>query len=122
LQQEAGKGNVMDEEINKSDSDCKDEVDRIAEIEQLAALDPIDYEAARVAASNRLGIRSHILDKEVTRKRRALGLADNADDGQGRAVKIVDPLPWPESVDGDRIAETLVAAIKTLCGDIRRTG
>jgi hypothetical protein len=103
----------MDEEIDQSHSNGKAVVDRIAEIEQLAALDPIDYEAARVAASNRLGIRSHILDKQVAKTRRALGLADNADDGQGRAVKIVDPLPWPESVDGDRVAETLVAAIKT---------
>jgi hypothetical protein len=103
----------MNEEIIKSDSDCKDDVDRAVEIERLAALDPIDYEAARVDASSRLAIRSHVLDKEVAKKRRALGLADNADEGQGRAVKIADPLPWPESIEGDRIAETLVAAIKT---------
>src|SRR5262249_46957496 len=95
------------------DSDSNDEVDRVVEIERLAALNPIDYEAARVTASARLGIRSHVLDKEVAKKRRALGLADNADEGQGRAVKIADPLPWPESIEGDRIAETLVAAIKT---------
>jgi hypothetical protein len=58
----------MDEEIDQSHSNGKAVVDRIAEIEQLAALDPIDYEAARVAASNRLGIRSHILDKQVARR------------------------------------------------------
>jgi putative DNA primase/helicase len=35
------------------------------------------------------------------------------DNGQGRTVKIVDPLPWHEPVSGDRIATTLAAAIKT---------
>ena len=34
-------------------------------------------------------------------------------DGQGRAVKIIDPLPWHEPVDGDRLASTLAAAAKT---------
>jgi Protein of unknown function (DUF3631) len=34
-------------------------------------------------------------------------------DGQGRAVKIVDVLSWPDPVDGDRIATTLAATVKT---------
>jgi len=89
------------------------EVDRVVELERLAALEPIDYEIARTAAADRMGVRAPVLDNEVARKRRALGLDNNADERQGRIVKIVDPLPWHESVDGDRIATTLVAAIKT---------
>lgn len=38
-------------------------------------------------------------------------MGDN-NDGQGRAVKIADVLPWHELVDGDRIATALAAAIK----------
>jgi len=88
-------------------------VDRQVEVERLAGLNVIDYEAARAKAAERLRVRVNVLDKQVSKKRRALGLADNADEGQGRAFKIVDPLPWPQSIEGDRIAETLVAAIKT---------
>ena len=89
-------------------------IDRVAEIERLAALDPINYEAARVEAVARLRVRASVLDREVAKKRRALGLeTEKDDDGQGRAVKINDALPWPESVDGDQIATTLAAAAKT---------
>jgi hypothetical protein len=88
-------------------------VDRQVEVERLAGLNVIDYEAARAKAAERLRVRVNVLDKQVSKKRRALGLADDADEGQGRAFKIADPLPWPKSIEGDRIAETLVAAIKT---------
>jgi len=91
-----------------------DDTDRAAEIERLAALDPINYEVARAEAAKRLGMRAHILDRVVAKKRRELGLeTDDDDDGQGRAVKIVDVLPWHEPVAGDHIAETLAAAVKT---------
>ncbi len=89
------------------------DIDRAAEIERLAALDPIEYEAVRVKAAMRLRVRASILDREVTKKRRTLGLETGQDNGQGRAMKIVDPLPWHEPVDGDMIATTLAAAMKT---------
>ena len=41
-----------------------------------------------------------------------LELDTNKDEGQGRAVKIVDPLPWHEPVSGDRLAETLAVVVK----------
>jgi putative DNA primase/helicase len=89
-------------------------VDRIVEIERLAALDPINYEVARPEAVKHLGMRASVLDREVKKKRRALGLeTEQQDEGQGRAVKIADLLPWPDPVDGDCIAETLVAIAKT---------
>ena len=90
-----------------------DDVDRVVEIERLAALEPINYEVVRTEAAKRLGMRTQFLDGAVARKRHELGLeTDEADDGQGRAVKIVDVPPWPEPVAGDRIAETLAAAVK----------
>jgi hypothetical protein len=71
------------------------ELDRVVEIERLAALEPIDYEAARADAAKRLGVRTTVLDREVGKKRRELGLQDiQYDPGQGRAVKIADILPW----------------------------
>ena len=90
-----------------------DSVDRVVEIESLAALDPINYEVARAKAAKRLDMRTHILDGAVAKKRRELGLeTGKVDDGQGRAVKIADVLPWDEPVTGDQIAETLAAAVK----------
>ena len=87
-------------------------IDCVAEIERLAALEPIEYEVARVKAVERLGVRASILDREVAKTRRALGLETDQDDGQGRAVKIVNVLPWHEPVDGDMLAATLTCAIK----------
>lgn len=92
-----------------------DTIDRVVEIERLAALDPITYETTRTEAAKRLGMRASILDRVVAKKRRELGLEtdDDENNGQGRAVKIVDVLPWHEPVDGDRLATTLAAVVKT---------
>ena len=89
-------------------------VDRSTEIERLAALEPINYEVIRVSEAKRLGIRPRVLDHEVAKKRRALGLEGaDGDPGQGRAVKILDVLPWPDPIDGDHVASALAAALKT---------
>ena len=91
-----------------------DDVDRVVEIDRLARMDPVNYEVARTRAAKRLGMRAHMLDCAVAKKRCELELETDAnDDGQGRAVKIVDVLPWHEPVAGDQIAETLAAAMKT---------
>ena len=91
-----------------------DEIDRESEIERLAALEAIVYEVTRAEAAKQLGVRTSVLDRVVAKKRRELGLeTDEADDGQGRSVKIADVLSWPEPVDGDMIATTLAAAVKT---------
>ena len=50
-----------------------EDTDRVVEIERLAALEPIDYEVARVEAAKRLRIRASVLDRAVARKRRELG-------------------------------------------------
>jgi energy-coupling factor transporter ATP-binding protein EcfA2 len=88
-------------------------IDRATEIERLAVLESIDYDVVRVDEAKRLGIRARILDQEVTKKRRALGLeGTDGDPGQGRAVKILDILPWPDPVEGDHVAEALRATIR----------
>jgi hypothetical protein len=87
--------------------------DRVVEIERLAALDTADYEAVRIDAAKRLRFRQSFLDAEVRRKRQALGLETDQDDGQGRAVKIPDVLPWHEPVDGDMLATMLSYAVKS---------
>jgi hypothetical protein len=89
----------------------QNQLDRVVEIERLAALEPIEYEGARANAVKQLGVRAHVLDREVTKKRRDLGL-DTEYAGQGRIAKILDLLPWHEPVDGDRVATTLATAIK----------
>ena len=76
--------------------------------------DPIAYEAKRIEAAKQLGVRRlSVIDRAVSKKRRALGLDVDDDEGQGRAVKIDDPLPWYEPVSGDLIATTLACVVKT---------
>jgi putative DNA primase/helicase len=91
-----------------------EDVDLVVEIERLAALDPFAYEVTRTEAAKRLKMRASALDRIITKKRRELGLdTDDEDNGQGRAVKLADALPWHEPVDGDELASTLAHAIKT---------
>jgi putative DNA primase/helicase len=88
--------------------------DRTVEIERLAALDTTQYETARNDAATRLGFRATILDKLREQKRREMKLdtpkADNA--GQGRPLQFPELLPWPDEIDGDRIATALSATFK----------
>jgi hypothetical protein len=90
------------------------DINRVVEIERLAGLDPINYEAVRAEAAKRLGVRAAVLDSQVAKKRRKLGLETDADDdGQGRILKIIDVMPWPEAVEGDHVLTALSAALKT---------
>jgi hypothetical protein len=88
-------------------------IDRAVEIERLASLDTVDYEIARKEAADQLGIRASVLDDLRIQKRRELKL-DNAksDDGQGRTLALPEVMPWPDPIEGDRVAEALKATIK----------
>src|SRR5262249_29931856 len=96
----------------KAEATKKPDVDRVVEIERLAALENINYEVARADAAKQLSMRASALDREVEKKRRALGLKteQQEDPGQGRAVLIADPPSWHEPVPGDYLAESLAAA------------
>jgi Protein of unknown function (DUF3631) len=88
-------------------------LDRVLEIERLAALDPINYEVKRAEAAEKLGVRAAVLDREVKKKRGKLGLdTDEGDGSQGRTVKIVDALPWADVVDGDQLATSLACTLR----------
>jgi putative DNA primase/helicase len=88
------------------------DVDRVTELERLAGLDKINYEVARNDAAKRLSMRASVLDEVVAKKRVELKLEPDVNDGQGRAVRIVDVVPWLEPVSGDLIATTLTMAIR----------
>jgi hypothetical protein len=79
------------------------------QIDRLAALGIGSYEQERKEAAKRLGIRARILDHLVATKR---GTA--ADDGkQGRAVKLPEPEPWPEAVDGAELLSALAGTVRS---------
>jgi hypothetical protein len=98
---------------NQGNSQFQDGLlDRAVEIERLATLEVIDYETSRTDAAKRLRVRAQVLDREVGKKRRELGLEAEDDAGQGRVVKIEDVLPWADAIEGDRVATGLAASLK----------
>ena len=76
-----------------------------AEIARLARLSNIEYERARHAAAEQLGLRASILDRLVAGERKA------GDTKQGRALSLPEPEPWPEPVDGAALLSDLATAI-----------
>jgi hypothetical protein len=89
------------------------QLDRVVEIERLAALDTVDYEIARKGAADQLGIRASVLDGLRAQKRRELKLESvKTDQCQGRSLALPEVMPWPEPIEGDRVAEALKATIK----------
>ncbi|HEY8649811.1 MAG TPA: hypothetical protein VIL70_02745 [Chthoniobacterales bacterium] len=80
------------EETTEAGSEPGD-IDR--EIKRLAALRAVDYEKARKEAAAALGVRASVLDKLVAVERPS----DDAP-GNGRALKLDSPEPWPEPIDG----------------------
>lgn len=84
------------------------EARRAAELDRLAALDPITYDNEREAAAEALGCRTSTLDKEVERRRKG----DAGAGLQGRAVELRDADPWPHPVDGPQLLEDVAATIR----------
>jgi putative DNA primase/helicase len=78
-----------------------------AQIASLATLSLIEYDKARAAAAESLGIRVTSLDKLVEQARpKAEG-----DTGQGTAVTFEKPVPWTEPVDGEQLLADLTATL-----------
>src|SRR4051812_42520296 len=67
-----------------------------AEIRRLAALPPMQYDRQRKGAAAGLGVRASILDRLVRAERGC-----KADIEGGRALRLEDPYPWDEPVNGD---------------------
>lgn len=71
-------------------------------IARLAALSPLEYDRAREAEAERLGVRLSTLDAEVQKAREAMDPSGGAS-LQGQAVIFDDPEPWPDEVDGEKV-------------------
>jgi putative DNA primase/helicase len=73
----------------------------------LAALSPIEYDRARLAEAEKLGVRVGTLDEEVSR------LRPQNDDAcaAGRALSLASPEPWSDPVDGAALLEAIVETI-----------
>lgn len=80
-------------------------------LDELASLEPIDYEQQRKQAAKRLGgIRPSVLDDEVA-KRRERREQDQADDFDHFDPFRLQP-PWPEPVAGDELLNDLCKVIR----------
>jgi putative DNA primase/helicase len=99
--------------LNDTEIAAGSPIDKAVEIERMAALDTAQYETVRKNKAAELGFRAEILDKLRVEKRRELGLENRkGDDGQGRPLALPEALPWPNPIEGDRIAEVLKATFK----------
>jgi hypothetical protein len=79
-----------------------------AEIVRLAGLAPVQYERQRKEAADKLGMRVAVIDRLVKAER---GYWEDDDDRQGHALKLVEPEPWPDAVDGYAVLRDMTAAV-----------
>jgi hypothetical protein len=98
-----GKDKAADSAAVKSDDLSDAELDR--EIERLSKLKTVDYERIRKSRSEALGIRAPFLDSLVRKAR-------PAESGQGRAIELLEPEPWPYAVNGIDLVQDMTAAIR----------
>lgn len=84
-----------------------------ATVERLASLPPLEYEQCRKTEAERLGVRVIVLNQEVKKHRKAAG--DGAGNGgkQGREIKLPEPEPCAEPVNGAELLESLVTAFRS---------
>lgn len=75
------------------------------EVARLAALAPLDYDRARIAAAERLGCRASVLDEQVRAAR------PRTETTQGRAVAFAEVQPWPEAVAASDLLADLTHAL-----------
>jgi len=90
------------------------EADADAEILRLAGLSVLSYGRQRPEAAKKLGVPVSWVDKLVRSKQaeisaQAAGESDIG--GQGRAINLPEPEPWPRAVDGAALLSALVKAI-----------
>jgi putative DNA primase/helicase len=101
--------------LPSSANGVKPPIDRAMELERLAGLDVGQYEAERKGAAKNLGFRTAVLDELREKKRREMNLdppSKKKDAGQGRTLQFREFLPWPDEIEGDRIATALSATFK----------
>ena len=80
-----------------------------AAVDRLAELSVLEYEQIRDAEADMLNVRVSALDGEIKKARKSNG----TDTGKpGRELKLPDPEPWPEHVDGDDLLGQLVGIFR----------
>jgi Protein of unknown function (DUF3631) len=89
-------------------------VDRVVELERLAALDTGQYEVERKNAAAKLGFRAVVLDglREEKRREMKLDSPSLSGAGQGRVLQFREFLPWADEIEGDRVTSALSATFK----------
>lgn len=92
-------------EQGATDQACVDDDEGIA---RLAALSALAYDRVRFDAAKQLNVRVAILDKLVHAARSAA--CDTT--GQGRALELPSPEPYPHVVDGAALMDDLTAAVR----------
>ena len=99
-----------DEPRSETESDAAP-LDEDAELERLAKLSLVEFDRARKAAAEKLGVRGSILDKLVALKRSELGLDTKEDGKQGRPIDFQEVEPWDQPVDGAQLLGALVEVL-----------
>jgi putative DNA primase/helicase len=79
------------------------------EVARLAALPPLDYDREREAAAKRLCCRVGTLDAAVSAAR---GGTAGTGNGQGRALDLFVPQPWPRPVIGAMLLGCIARAVR----------
>ncbi len=74
-------------------------------LDELAAINPVEYDRRREEEAERLGVRVTTLDQEVKKRRRSSG--SNKVWG-GSSLSLPIPEPWPDPVDGGALLGELV--------------
>lgn len=83
-------------------SDHYHSIDDDKRLNELAALDPFEYERQRMIAAKQLGVRPSVLDREIM-KRRELQLSQTG---------FLEPtVPWTTAVDGDAVLDELFTTV-----------
>jgi putative DNA primase/helicase len=98
--------NVAEKELSSLEEQAKQisDIDLEKRIMELSVLPPIEYDRQRQKAAEELGIRVSTLDKVVdTARPQPVGVSECS----GTAILYDDPVPWPNSVDGNLLIELL---------------
>lgn len=79
---------------------------------RLAALSPVDYDRARRAEAENLGVRVTTLDEEIEKRRQKQEDDEWKCEGQGHAIRFPPIVPSPTPVDGAQLLDEIEAVYK----------
>jgi hypothetical protein len=98
----------IDKAVSERDGTAKDNL----EIARLAKLKSLDYDRERAAAAERMGCRVGTLDEHVQAERARMLEESGESDKQGTAVKLEEPKPWDDAVNGAELLDAIAKMIR----------